>query len=559
MTMKKLYSKLFLLALALLSLSCMKEQVVDFTLDTDVLEIGPEGGVHTLNVNVGESWVASTQQPWITVSPANGRGSVECKVLIDSTLKWNESREGEVFITTRSSESRSFKIVQKGYDYQIVMNNPEPVRIADYADYGKRSFQVRIKANVDFKVKIPSDAESWLKYKKSNLVLDRNARPREVVVDFDWETSYVPFERIAKVQFEPVKTVQMGRHDTLNIVQKAAPEIEIGTVRGDSLAILAIHRALGVWDPLETSERLENWSGIKVWKTKDERNGRVRSASFSAFTTKEPLPYVVQYLTAAEELSFYGNTNTFLLNNLDCGPYICKLTQLKRLRIGAYGLCSVHEDIKNLKNLEYLSLESNNFQRIPEVLTPENFPNLRALMLNGNVRYTVRDLGNDKRENIGGFVDEEGFPVRLLTWNKLDTLCLSYNYLQGELPSDEQIDSILLAAHGKVDYWRSNDPCIKDSIAVDNTFYEDHDIAKVMPSTIALSINLNRLYGELPQWLLYHPKLDLWIPESLVWFQDGVARNHTPAGFSNAPTNMKYYYDELFIYKKNNPKNFVEE
>jgi hypothetical protein len=38
-----------------------------------------------------------------------------------------------------------------------------------------------------------------------------------------------------------------------------------------------------------------------------------------------------------------------------------------------------------------------------------------------------------------------------------------------------------------------------------------------------------------------------------------VARNHTPAGFSNAPTNMKYYYDELFIYKKNNPKNFVEE
>ena len=31
------------------------------------------------------------------------------------------------------------------------------------------------------------------------------------------------------------------------------------------------------------------------------------------------------------------------------------------------------------------------------------------------------------------------------------------------------------------------------------------------------------------------------------------------AGFSNAPTNMNYYYDNLFVNKKYNPKNFTEE
>ena len=556
----KIYNRILTVISAVaLAVACVNEPAVEFALDTTDIQIGPEGGVKTFKVTSSENWVASTQQPWITISPANGRGTVECKVMIDSTLKWNEVREGKVYINSENG-SQSFTVLQKGFEYQIIPSESN-VNIADYAAYGKRSFEIKVKANVDFRVQVPDNAANWLKSTKSSLTLDRNARPREVTVKFDWQVNSMPLERIAEVQFVPVKTVEVPGNDGITVVQKAALPIPVGTVEGDSLALLAVNRSLGVWTEYETTERMENWDGVEVWKTKDERNGRVKSASFAAFTTKEGLPYEIQYLTAMEELFVYGNSNTFLIKSLDCGPYVCQLTQLRKLTIGAYGLSALHKDFTNLTNLEYLNLESNNFQKIPTVLNEENFPKLTALILNANMRYTVSDLSNDTRENIGGFIEEEGFPVRMLLWEKLDTLRLSANYLQGPLPSDEEMAELLAQKGRQADklYWRSGDKNIKDSIDVNNTFFEVNDIPRVMPEMDFFAININRLYGELPKWLLYHPKLDLWYPDLLIWSQEGRAKDGTMAGFSNAPTNMNYYYDNLYVNKKYNPKNFTEE
>ena len=553
----KIYTRIFIVIAALVSIvACVNEPKVEFGLDTTDIQVGPEGGVRTIKVSSSENWVASTQQPWITISPANGRGTVECKVMIDSTLKFDEVREGKVYINGES-DSQSFTVRQQGFQYQIIPSELEK-NIADYAAFGSRSFEITVKANVDFKVKVPDNAANWLKPTKSALVLDRGSRPREVTVKFDWQVNSMPMERIAEVEFVPVETVQMGRNDGLKVVQKAALPIPVGTVEGDSLALLAVNRSLGVWTEFETSERIENWTGIEVWKTKDERNGRVKSAQFAAFTTKEGIPYEIQYLTAMEELFVFGNSNTFLIKELDCGPYVCMLPQLRRLTIGAYGLTKLHKDFTNLKNLEYLSLESNNFQTIPSELNEENFPKLTALILNANARYTVMDLSNDTRENIGGFVEEEGFPVRMLLWDNLDTLRLSVNYLQGKLPSDEEMVQILSEKNGSVEYWRNSDISIRDSIAVGNTFFEENDVPKVIPEMDFFAINLNRLYGELPNWILYHPKLDQWYPDLLIWSQEGRAKDGNKAGFSNAPTNMNYYYD-IFVNKKYNPKNYTEE
>ena len=553
----KIYTRIFIVIAALVSIvACVNEPKVEFGLDTTDIQVGPEGGVRTIKVSSSENWVASTQQPWITISPANGRGTVECKVMIDSTLKFDEVREGKVYINGES-DSQSFTVRQQGFQYQIIPSELEK-NIADYAAFGSRSFEITVKANVDFKVKVPDNAANWLKPTKRALVLDRGSRPREVTVKFDWQINSMPMERIAEVEFVPVETVQMGRNDGLKVVQKAALPIPVGTVEGDSLALLAVNRSLGVWTEFETSERIENWTGIEVWKTKDERNGRVKSAQFAAFTTKEGIPYEIQYLTAMEELFVFGNSNTFLIKELDCGPYVCMLPQLRRLTIGAYGLTKLHKDFTNLKNLEYLSLESNNFQTIPSELNEENFPKLTALILNANARYTVMDLSNDTRENIGGFVEEEGFPVRMLLWDNLDTLRLSVNYLQGKLPSDEEMVQILSEKNGSVEYWRNSDMNIKDSIAVGNTFFEENDVPKVIPEMDFFAINLNRLYGELPKWILYHPKLDQWYPDLLIWSQEGRAKDGNKAGFSNAPTNMNYYYN-IFVNKKYNPKNYTEE
>ena len=69
--------------------SCQQPLPEQLGVDTEKIEIGADGGVRTFHVNATETWVAKTQAPWITVSPANGRGPAECKVLIDSTSTVN--------------------------------------------------------------------------------------------------------------------------------------------------------------------------------------------------------------------------------------------------------------------------------------------------------------------------------------------------------------------------------------------------------------------------------------------------------------------------------------
>lgn len=519
--------------------SCRPVAQIEFGVDTDNINIGPAGGMKKINISSSGDWVAMTESPWITVSPANGNGSVECSISIDSTLV-TESRTGSVrILSLDTDENRDFTVVQEGFEYQIVIDDSQ-VDVADYADYDSRYFEVNVKANIDFDVILPEDAESWLTFKKNDLNLDRGARPRESKVRFDWRVNSRDNERIADIEFRPKEEVSMGHHDALKVVQKGALPIPIGTPAGDSLAILAVSRALNMFTEWETSERMEHWNNVAVWKDGPDK-GRIRYVQFFMFKTMEEIPFEIQYLTAAEEIIIYSNANHFL-RNLDTGEHITKLTNLKRLTIGAYGLTSLHPDFKNLKNLEYLDLSSNCFQTIPDILTQENFPNLHALVLNANQRHTIYDLSNDIRENVGGFIDEPKFPERILKWNKLDTIRLSVNYLQGELPK--------MLDHEK---WTAEEVQANDTLP-DVLI----GLPKVLPDTEFFAINYNRLTGEIPEWLLFHPKLDIWYPFSLVFSQEGKTRDGVNAGFSNEPASLDYYYQH-YTNKKYNPNNRTEE
>lgn len=541
-----IYRIAFACLASLVIFACQQVTPVQFEVDTENITIGPEGGVKIVKIKSADRWIATVQEPWLTISPANGVGSVDCRVIIDSALAVNQ-REAIIRINNQATDERmDFKVVQNGFDYQIVLSEPE-VNIASYASLEEREFDVKVKSNVPFDVELPEGADSWLSYTLPELVLDRGVRPREVAVHFKWGVNFNPTSRDAVIKFNPKDSqVTPAIKNDLKINQEAAEEIEIG-VKGDSLALIAINRALGCWTEFETSERLEFWDGVKVWES-GENKGRVRSAEFFMFGTKEGIPFQVKYLTAAEELYFFSNTNTFLLS-LDPGEHICELTQLKKLTIGAYGLTTLPDSFKNLNNLEYLDLSSNNFQTVPEVLTPENFPNLTALILNACQRHTIADLSNTTKTNFGGLFEEadvdadgnKSFPKRLLKWSKLDTLRLSVNYLEGILPDLE------------------NDPDFPKWTAEEvNACDTLPEILigkpKVLPDTDLFAINLNRLYGSAPDWLLYHPKLDLWYPFSLVFFQEGNASNGTRAGFDNEPANLDYYY-EHYVNKQWNPAN----
>lgn len=303
---------------------------------------------------------------------------------------------------------------------------------------------------------------------------------------------------------------------------------------------------------------MDNWEGVVLWEENmegytPEKAGRVKSASFSFFTTKEGIPFEIQYLTAAEEITFFSNSNTHMLS-LNTGDAITKLPQLKRLTISGYGLTELHPDFKNLKSLEYLDLSSNSFQKLPSILTKENMPKLHTLIMNANQRSLVYDLSNSVTTDIGGLIEEPGFPRHLLEW-ELDTLRLSVNYLQGSLPSFGTVDA---PQNGWTEFYTEAD--IDNSAndkGVDTLPRSLIGTPKVMARTKFFAINLNRMTGELPYWLLYHPALNWWVPEILIFNQEGIDANGRTAGFSNEPVNMNYYYD--FYPTKTRPSDEREE
>ena len=550
MNKNSIYSFAALALLCSSAISCVEDPVPSFGVDRDSIEVGAEGGNVPFRLESGESWVVRTQEPWLTVSPANGNGSTDCTVMVDSALAFTP-REGVIRIELLSTgERKDIKVSQKGFDYRIDAGTTE-FSLANFAPYGERYFELEVQTNVPFSVDIPSEDRNWLSCTMPELVLDRGARPRKLKLRFDWEMNYNQSPREVQVRLNPVESgLQVVGNGVLKVSQQAAETIEIG-VKGDSLALIAINRVLNCMSTYDTSERMEFWNGVTVWKSGPNK-GRVRSANFYLFDTKEGLPFQVQYLTAAEELIFFGNTNTFL-KDLDPGEHICKLTNLKRLGISAYGLVSLPDALVNLKDLEFLDISGNNFESVPEILCRENFPKLHSLIMNANMRYTFSDLSLATKDNLGGLINESdtcedgsrGFPKRFLRWSELDTLVFSVNYLQGSIPSLEDDPNF--------PKWTAEEVHACDTLP-DRLI----GLPKVLPNTKLLTMNLNRLSGELPDWLLYHPCLDLWVPDALVFPQDGRDAQGNACGFTNAPANLDYYYAE-YVNKRYNPKNNTTE
>lgn len=537
--MKKIFRYMTIVAVGAMTLACNNLEPVNFESDINEIKIGAVGGKRKVQISSNDSWVASTKAPWITVSPANGKGSTKCDIIIDSALLHTE-RYDEVLIQNLSTnESYTINITQEGFPYTIELDQKE-VAIDNYKRLDERKFKVSILANTDFDVVIPENIR-WVSNKRHTLELNRGIRPRRVDVEFEWNINTLPEERVAEIRFEPKDAnITLARQDGLKVRQKASEPIEENTRKGDSVALVSIQRTLETLSGWDVSIPMERWSGVTLWNEKHEgytpdKKGRVKSAEFMLYNTNENIPFQVKYLTVAEELVFFSNANTFL-KSLSVGDDLATLTQLKRLTIGAHGLVELDESFKNLRNLEFLDLGSNNFMTVPEVLTKENFPKLRTLILNANQRSLIADLTTTSKTDLGGFIGEEEFPVRLLEWN-LDTLNLSINYLQGKLPDfkEKTRETDPEWFYTEEDLAASNDTLPRKLV--------DEDIVKIMTKTKFFSINGNRLSGDLPDWLLYHPNLDRWVPFSLVFSQEGVAADGTRARFDNEPVNLNYYYD----------------
>lgn len=552
----KMKNYILILTMAIVAVvGCTPDNVEDFGSDRNLIEVGATGGVEKVRISSNDEWVASVgmqengePNPWITISPANGRGSVTCDFIIDSALT-TKPRSAVVSITNiATNKSRRITINQEGYKYAVEVDRTE-VSVKKFAEFGKRYFDVVVKTNFPFEVKIPQSAQHWISREPASalsdaykLNLDRGVRPREVKVRFNWKINNSADVRLADIEFVPTSDIEVSLSDVLKVSQEAAEPIIPDTRAGDSLALLNIVNTMQCWNIYDSSTTMDTWNGVTLWEDrmegcKPEWVGRVKRVEIFLCNSYEGLPYEVQYLTAADEIYIFSNENS-MLKSINIGEHICKLPNLKRLTVGAFGLTELPDEFANLKSLEYLDLGSNNFQRVPPVITKENFPNLRALVLNAQQRHLVADLSNTNytTEALGGLIEEEKFPEHLLKWG-LDTLVLSVNYLHGPLPSFEN-DS-------EVPKWTE-----AEVIAADTLPRELIGTPKVMPTTKTFRINHNRLSGEVPTWLLMHPALDWWLPFSLVFPQEGRWSDGTKAGFDNAPANLVDYYTKWYPKKK---------
>ena len=293
---------------------------------------------------------------------------------------------------------------------------------------------------------------------------------------------------------------------------------------------------------------MQYWKGVKLWEKTDtalpcpEAVGRVRSVSYTYIDTQESLPPQVKHLKYLESFSVATNVNEDILR-IDLGPEICELQYLKNLHIFSYGLSSLPEEFKNLKKLEVLDLSSNNFTEIPEILTPENFPNLKSLSLNNSrITQSAKDLSKiTKGDSIGLYlkssVDGKDNPLRkLLLWEKLEELDISNCYIEGSLP-DFKVgeDGVKAYTQTDVDAWG------KDTIQ----YLADNKMPRILPNCTSLKLNLNFFTGDLPDWLRYHPYLLEWIPEILIYnqYEKGKDSSGKAVGFGNATTTFDYYYE----------------
>ena len=539
--------------IAILFASCDERDVnvVAFEIDKDSLVIEyPEGATRYLQVNSTVEWTVSANQPWISVSPANGIGSTKCTVLVDSTLS-DGIREAK--LAFESVEGRKIVMVEQyGFGKFISLKDSVKTIASSTNSISDRYFEVEVTANVDFKISVVDSVNNpieWITPVQSEVKpeLDRLYRPRKATVRFDWGINSNSTQREAYINFLPLDETlnATAKSAKLAIIQEPAPVITDNRA-GDSLAIVTIINRLQLLSPWDVSENMQYWNNVTLWESTDEglpcpeAVGRVRKASFMMCYTKESLPQELRYLKYIETLKIYSNVNTMLLS-IDLGDEICDLEYLKHLQIGAFGLVSLPVGFSRLGDkLETLDLNSNNFAEVPAVLCQDSFPQLKSLNLLACRRWTTSDLRKkDSYENGIGLhfksdVKADNDLRRLLLWENLEELRLSNCYIEGQIP-DFEVDEDGVVAYDSIDVETWGGDTIKNLVGM----------PKIMPNMKRLSLNLNFFTGKLPDWLLYHPRLLDWFPESLIYMQQVNAYDSEgkPSKFDNEPTDYEYYFD----------------
>lgn len=506
------------------------------------------------------------------------------------------------------SERKIINITQFGYGKQILPRKPEVQieSSASYDDrYIDATITTNVAFEVDPTVEYElgeeltpedqaslseSDLKNWIRMdgikipsaEEQNAELDSKDRPRSFDIRIPWEMNTIPYTRIAKIKLVPtdpdVELVDKDGNPTgevyITVTQESAQRITDDRA-GDSLAVVMINEKIQSMISWDTSENMTNWDVVTLWEETDEDKpseeavGRVRSVRFSMFNLQEgeTFPREIRYLKYLESVTLQSNTNR-QIREMDLGEEIGELEHLKNLTVNSYGLKGLPANFVRLgQTLEKLDLGANNFAKLTDITTvvnKTNFPKLKVLKLSGNRRNdTTGELNTENREELTGgelgmyqnlTTDRQAF-IDLLKWDALEELSLSYELFEGSLPTDEE-----MAAAGFVTYKETPQAEEKYSLLQDtcrwlltdrevalpgmNRKVKGSEVLCVLPYAKVFAINLNFLTGDVPDWILFHPYLQEWNPDSMIFnqWEDGKDTQGNSVGFDNVKNNPDFGY-----------------
>lgn len=522
-----------IVALTLLSLASCRDDdddaVNSFSVDQTEMQFSNNGGTIELKVATGQTWTAEAEDDWCMVSPATGVGSGVCVIKADSSYLYKE-RTGRVIFYSDKGDLAEVLIKQYGYEPTIDFTEAE-VTVPSYAAPEKAYVDVEAIANVPFEVVIPEEAKAWLTLDGGSTYTPSTTIPRKQKFRFKFKT-YTDFDadRIAEVQFnqKSASTRASGETSMLNkivkITQEKAPVI-IPSREGDSLAVLAITRVINGGMGFSTSRPITHWDNIVVEERtydyknpitgvtiKDSTELRVVGFRLSMIDTDESIPYQIKYLTELETFAAIANSNAYR-KKIALGAEITTLTKLKSISLMGYGIQTLPAEMANMQSLEELDLNGNtilSLESIKDVLLGLK-DKLKYLDIGGNrVSGSVMNLSTDiprdeKLETIGLGGDLTKYDWLFRDMKALEELHMSYNYFYGSIPDLDDV---------------------KDGI---------------LPNMKYLTLNLNRLTGKVPNWILCHKYLACWNPFLLLFNQEGYDNKGALAGFTNAPTKFSEF------------------
>ncbi|XP_068488252.1 receptor-like protein Cf-9 homolog [Phaseolus vulgaris] len=251
--------------------------------------------------------------------------------------------------------------------------------------------------------------------------------------------------------------------------------------------------------------------------TANKLNGTIPSWCYSLPSLSRLFLSGNQFTGSVGEFSTYSLEYLYLSNNKLQGniPYsIFEMENLVDLRLSSNNFTSFvdsHRFLK-LKNLLLLDLSHNTFISINFDSSVEILPNLQFLYLSSCNMSTfpkfleilqnmvVLDLSNNK---IRGSIPQ-GFREQLLHWKDIETIDLSYNRLQGDLPIPPSGIEYFLISNNELTGDISSTMCNASSLRILNLAHNNlighiPQCLATFPFLIVLDLQVNNLYGNIPQ------------------------------------------------------------